>query len=96
MSMIPPRPKNTSLCKLGSESQVQDQALEWLLRLTSGRVTEQEANAFRRWCAHSEEHRKAFARIKRVWDLLGKAAEHMAEPESTQTIFTAFRGIKKL
>lgn len=93
--MIPSRPNNTSLSESRSESQVQDQALEWLLRLTSGRVTEQEANAFRSWCAHSEEHRRAFARIKRVWDLLGKAAEHMAEPESTQTTFIAFRNIKK-
>lgn len=55
-----------------TDPQLRDQALRWLVRLTSGRVTLKEANAFRRWCARSEEHRREFALVKRLWDALGQ------------------------
>lgn len=76
-------------------TQLRDQALRWLVRLTSGQVTAMDAYAFRRWCARSEEHRRAFALVKRVWDALGQATWQVAEAESSKVIPIATRRIKK-
>lgn len=78
--MTPSRPRNVSIY---SEAQLREEALGWLVRLISGSFTRVEAEAFRRWCARSEEHRKAFGRAKRLWDVLGLAAGELAEPEAS-------------
>lgn len=43
------------------------QARAWLLRLTSGRATTEDAIAFRGWCECHPRHRVAFARVRRHW-----------------------------
>jgi transmembrane sensor len=53
-------------------------AQNWLVRLTSGRATPKDAEAFRLWCAQSAEHAEAFAETRQMWRALGPAAESMA------------------
>ncbi|SDS18400.1 protein of unknown function [Halopseudomonas litoralis] len=77
-----------------TETQLRDQALRWLVRLTSGHVSATDANAFRRWCALSEEHRRAFALVKRVWDALGQFGGQGAPSESSNIIPIISRRIK--
>lgn len=78
-----------------TDPQLRDQALRWLVRLTSGRVTVTEANAFRRWCARSEDHRREFALAKRLWDALGQVTWQVAEPKSSNVIPITCRRIRK-
>jgi ferric-dicitrate binding protein FerR (iron transport regulator) len=49
------------------------QARAWLVHLTSGAATREDAEAFRRWCMASEQHAEAFARTRRMWEDLGPA-----------------------
>lgn len=51
------------------------EAQHWLLRLTSGAATVQDARAFEHWCGQSAAHVKAFAEARRLWDNLGPAAQ---------------------
>ncbi|MBC3435783.1 DUF4880 domain-containing protein [Pseudomonas sp. BW16M2] len=62
MSQIPP------------DSDLQRQAQDWLLRLTSGQATQADARALRQWCARSPAHAEAFAQARQLWHLLGPAA----------------------
>jgi ferric-dicitrate binding protein FerR (iron transport regulator) len=50
------------------------EAQHWLLRLTSGAVTVQDARAFEHWCGQSAAHMEAFAETRRLWENLGPAA----------------------
>ncbi|QTF08722.1 DUF4880 domain-containing protein [Brenneria izadpanahii] len=43
------------------------EARTWLIRLTSGRATTNDAAAFRQWLAQSPEHYAAFAEIRMLW-----------------------------
>lgn len=54
------------------------QAHDWLVRLTSGRATTDDAQDFRRWCARSPEHAQAMTEATRLWDLTRPAAEAVA------------------
>lgn len=78
-----------------TDAQLRDQALHWLVRLTSGHVSAMEANAFLRWCARSEEHRRAFALAKRVWDALDRVTWQVAEPPSSNVIPITCHRIRK-
>ncbi|MDR0280268.1 MAG: DUF4880 domain-containing protein [Paucimonas sp.] len=60
--------------ELASAPSLRDQAQAWLVRLTSGSATQGDANAFRRWCALSPEHVRAFVEARQMWQLLGQAA----------------------
>jgi transmembrane sensor len=53
---------------------VQQEALDWLRRLTSGEVTRADLDAFERWRAGSPERRRALAEANLLWDMLGKVA----------------------
>lgn len=59
-------------------------ARDWIVRLTSGRVTGAELERFHAWCAESPEHRRAFAREREFWQLLGgvNAAAAAASPDA--------------
>ncbi|AJC23531.2 FecR family protein [Pandoraea pulmonicola] len=46
----------------------------WLVRLTSGKATQDDARAFERWRATSPRHRQAFELARDQWRLLGPAA----------------------
>ncbi len=47
----------------------------WLLTLTSGRATEDDAEAFRAWLGADPRHEAAFAEAKRLWLALGPAVQ---------------------
>lgn len=53
---------------------VRRQALEWVLRLTSGTATTADAVALEQWRAQSRAHRVAFAEANLAWDAMGEAA----------------------
>lgn len=53
---------------------LQDEALDWLRRLTSGGMTRADVEALDRWRAQSREHRRAFARANLLWDVLESVA----------------------
>lgn len=46
----------------------------WLVHLTSGTATREDGEAFRRWCAASNENAQAFAEARALWEALGPAA----------------------
>ncbi len=50
----------------------------WLLTLTSGRATEDDAEAFRAWLGADPRHEAAFAEAKRLWLALGPAVQEEA------------------
>lgn len=50
----------------------------WIRRLTSGRVTEAEVQAFQLWRASSAEHAAAFSRAHQIWRHLGVAGARVS------------------
>ncbi|CAK14938.1 FecR family protein [Pseudomonas entomophila] len=60
--------------QISPDPDLQRQAQEWLVRLTSGQATEADAQALRQWCARSPAHAEAFAQARRLWQLLAPAA----------------------
>lgn len=54
---------------------LRQEAQQWLLRLTSGTATTQDARAFEHWCGQSPAHVEAFAEARRLWENLGPAAQ---------------------
>jgi transmembrane sensor len=61
-------------------------AQAWLRRMTSGDMTQFEAQAFQRWCQKSPAHRAAFAEAKAQWQLLKPAIGTLlrTNPEAEQ------------
>lgn len=49
-------------------------AVDWLVRMTSGEATEQDRNAFERWRSEPR-HAAYYDEISRIWDLAGPALE---------------------
>jgi transmembrane sensor len=60
------------------EDTVKDQATAWVMRLTSGQATAEDAAALRRWRDKSALHRQAFADAKLFWETLEPAAKEIA------------------
>jgi transmembrane sensor len=60
------------------EGAVKDQAMAWVMRLTSGKATAEDAEALRRWRGESALHREAFAEAKLLWETLEPAAKEIA------------------
>ena len=60
------------------EDTVKDQAMAWVMRLTSGRATAEDAAALSRWRDGSALHRQAFAEAKLLWETLEPAAKEIA------------------
>src|SRR5215475_10675623 len=65
----------------GHHSALHGEARDWLLLLTSGRATTDDAAGFRHWCAQSTAHAQAFAETRVMWDNLGQAARNLRERE---------------
>ncbi|WP_313054871.1 FecR family protein [Pseudomonas lopnurensis] len=59
------------------DAQLQREAQQWLVRLTSGRATTSDAANFRHWCARSEAHAQAFTQARQLWQALGSAAQQL-------------------
>ena len=57
---------------------VKDQATAWLMLLTSGNATADDAEALRRWREQSPAHQAAFAEAKLFWQVLGPAATEVS------------------
>lgn len=51
---------------------VRQEAVAWVQRLLAGRVTGEDAERLRLWCAISPAHAAAFAEARRVWTDLGR------------------------
>jgi transmembrane sensor len=56
------------------DANTEREALDWLRRLTSGKVTRADLDALDRWRAESPRHRQALAKANLLWDVLGKVA----------------------
>ncbi len=57
----------------GQQQRIRREAQHWLVRLTSGEATSEDARAFADWCARSQAHRRAFAESRRLWQRIGEA-----------------------
>jgi transmembrane sensor len=57
------------------------EAIAWLLRLTCGAATTQDADQFKRWRAQSPEHAAAWQEAVRLWRALGPALEELQREE---------------
>jgi transmembrane sensor len=64
--------------RLANREALKRQAIDWLVRLSSGEVTEADAEALRSWCSESAAHAEAFAEANMLWDVLGPAARNAA------------------
>lgn len=49
------------------------EAQDWVIRLASGQATAADGDAFRRWCARSPAHARAFSHCRRVWQGIQQA-----------------------
>ena len=67
------------------------EAQHWLLRLTSGAATVQDARAFEHWCEQSAAHVEAFAETRRLWENLGPAAHAWKAGERVRAATAAER-----
>jgi transmembrane sensor len=60
---------------------LQREAQAWVVRLGSQQATEDDARAFRRWCAQSRLHAQAFSRAREVWQAMAPAALRVRQQE---------------
>ncbi|MEJ1171471.1 FecR family protein [Variovorax sp. CCNWLW235] len=60
---------------------LQREAQAWVVRLGSHQVTEEDARAFRLWCAQSRAHASAFAQAREVWKAMAPAALRVRRQE---------------
>lgn len=64
--MIQPTPRPDQPDSLAS------QANAWVVRLTSGQATVEDARALREWCARDAQHMAAYREAARLWKLAGQ------------------------
>lgn len=60
---------------------LQREAQAWVVRLGSHQATEDDARAFRRWCAQSRTHAQVFTQAREVWRSMAPAALHLRQEE---------------
>lgn len=63
---------------------LQREAGAWVVRLGSQQATEEDAQAFKRWCAQSRAHADAFVRAREVWQTMAPAALRVQQEERRQ------------
>lgn len=68
-----------------------EEAQQWLLHLTSGAATTDDAQVFRDWCGKSPAQLEAFASTRRLWENLGPVAQAwtLREQERARAVATA-------
>lgn len=64
-----------------AEATLQREAQAWVVRLGSHQATQEDAQAFRLWCAQSRAHATAFAQAREVWKAMAPAALHVRRQE---------------
>ncbi|MFF7399861.1 FecR family protein [Achromobacter sp. NPDC008082] len=67
------------------------EARAWLLALTSGRATEDDAQAFRDWLRADARHHAAFAQQKQLWQGLGPAIQNVVAERKRKPVVTGRR-----
>lgn len=60
---------------------LQREAQAWVVRLGSHQATEDDARAFKRWCAQSRLHAQAFTWAREVWQAMAPAALRVQQQE---------------
>jgi transmembrane sensor len=68
---------DTDMSQNGSD-QIRQHAMDWVIRLASGRATVADGEAFRRWCGQSAEHARAFSECRQNWLGMQQAAQREA------------------
>ena len=63
---------------------LQREAQAWVVRLGSQQATEDDAQAFRLWCARSREHAQAFVQARQVWQAMAPAAQRVRQQEARE------------
>ncbi|MEW6438756.1 MAG: FecR domain-containing protein [Pseudomonadota bacterium] len=58
----------------GRAARAQEDATRWLSLLSSGRATEADAQALKRWCRQDPINAEAYAKMSLVWDMLAPVA----------------------
>jgi transmembrane sensor len=58
---------------------LQNEAYDWVIRLTSGDATTADAEALKHWCAKSSAHKRAFGEAKLLWNVAGPAAREAVD-----------------
>ncbi|MEI9995040.1 MAG: FecR family protein [Rhizomicrobium sp.] len=72
-------------------SDIDEQAIAWLVRLTSGETVAEDHAAFARWRALSRDHEAALARARQLWVGLGNAwVEPVQAPPLRRTAMHAY------
>ncbi len=69
---------DTDMSQNGSD-EIRQHAMDWVIRLASGRATVADGEDFRRWCAQSAEHACAFSECRQNWLGLQQAAQREAD-----------------
>jgi transmembrane sensor len=59
---------------------IEREALDWLVRFTSGEATPTDLRAGKAWCARDPAHAEAFKRVSRMWETLGPDAFSAVAP----------------
>jgi transmembrane sensor len=73
----------------GSDSEdIQREASDWVLRVTSGHASKADIAALEVWCAQSSLHAEAFSRASLKWRSLGPVLESMAAEASVARMTT--------
>jgi ferric-dicitrate binding protein FerR (iron transport regulator) len=67
------------------------EARAWLLALTSGRATEDDAQAFRHWLGADARHQAAFAEQKQLWQNVGPAIQNVVAERKRKPVVTGRR-----
>ena len=61
------------------ERDLRSEAVDWVHRITSGRMTIADAEALKRWQAESPAHQAAFVDANCLWKEFGPAARNLRQ-----------------
>ncbi len=71
-------PPNNVIHLPESEGDLQQQAIDWVVRLNSGEASKNDREAFTQWISRSDEHRQAFFAARDLW----RQMDSLALPET--------------
>jgi transmembrane sensor len=74
-----------------SEDQLRSEAVDWVQRLDTGRVTPGDIEALKQWCARSPAHAAAFREAGELWKNFGPAAHNLRERGAVPSALAAQR-----
>ncbi|MCE8021096.1 DUF4880 domain-containing protein [Halomonas sp. MCCC 1A11036] len=68
---------------LPSQEALDDEAMQWFLRLRDPAASEADRRAFEAWLAQSERHAEAYAEAEQLWQAVEAPAKWLAEREAS-------------